>query len=220
MERCATLGAPLAGLPFSLPRAPSRWRWPAGSAVDREAAESLTARARGGDAAAFAELFAEYEADVQRLCRRMLPDDVGPGPEDAAGEVFLRARRAIASYDPERPFRPWLLAVAGHHCIDVLRRRSREKRLFDAEAPDGEDLASPGPSPLSNLVWSERRDALVAAVESLPARYRTPLMLRYFSDLDYAEIADTLGVSRGQVASLLFRAKRALRERLASEDVS
>ena len=61
------------------------------------------------------------------------------------------------------------------------------------------------------------RDTLRAAIEELPDRYRVPIVLRYYADLDYGEVAETLGVSRGQVATLLFRARQRLRQGLAPE---
>ena len=167
---------------------------------------------------AFAELFAANEADVLRVCRRMLGDK--SAADDARSEVFLRARRSFDTYDSERPFRPWLLAIAGNHCIDQLRQRATEQRVFrDAEPSDAELLRSPAleasTSPLRRLVLAQERGALSRAIESLPLKYRLPLMLRYFGDHDYAAIAEALGVTRNQVGTLLFRAKRRLRLELS-----
>ena len=173
------------------------------------------------DPAAFADLFAEHEADVLRVCRRMLGGD--GAAEDARTEVFLRARRGFGSFDSERPFRPWLLSIAGHHCIDQLRRRATEKRVFqDGEATDADLHRSPAQeaeiSPLSRAVAAQERGAVSRAIESLPLKYRLPLVLRYFGEHDYAAIAASLGVTPNQVGSLLFRAKRLLRERLRSAE--
>jgi RNA polymerase sigma-70 factor (ECF subfamily) len=74
-------------------------------------------RARAGDPAAFDALFRSHASDVTRVCRRMLDSETAA--QDATHEVFLRARRGFASYDPERPFRRWLLGIAGHYCIDT-----------------------------------------------------------------------------------------------------
>jgi RNA polymerase sigma-70 factor (ECF subfamily) len=156
-------------------------------------AEAL-ARARSGDPAALGELFRAFEPDLARLCARLL----GSREEarDAAHEVFLRVRQSLDAYDAKRPFRPWLLAVGARHCIDRLRRRALEKRLFDDVDPDAGGASAPGPSPLDDL----------------DPRYRAPLVLRYYAEFDYAEIADLIGVTPNQVATLLFRAKRRLRE--------
>jgi RNA polymerase sigma-70 factor (ECF subfamily) len=166
-------------------------------------------RARSGDDEAFGALFRSLEKDVIRLCIHLLGS--ADEAEDAASEAFLRARRALDGYDAAQPFRSWLLSIAAHHAIDRLRRRATEKRLFDSAELDAEATPSPGPSPLRLELNAERSRQLRAAVDALPDRYRAPLVLRYFADLDYASIADQLDVSRGQVATLLFRGRQRLR---------
>ncbi len=173
------------------------------------------ARARSGDREAFGRLASHYRPDVERLCRRLLGSAVDS--EDASQESFARAHAALGSYDPARPFRRWLLAIAAHCAIDALRRRRREARLFEGEAIDTDALADPGPSPLQHGLSAESRRLLLAAIEAQPDLYRAPLVLRYYADLDYGEIAEILCVSRNQVATLLFRARRRLREALAEE---
>ena len=164
----------------------------------------------------FEARYRPHATEVARLCRRMLGSAVTS--EDAAADVFLRARRGFESYDSDQPFRRWLLAVAGNHCIDQIRRRSREARLFDPRDLDAQDLVDTGPSPLRRALASERRSQLLEAIDGLPLKYRLPLVLRYFQDLDYQAIAEALDVTRSQVATLLFRAKRQLRQRLAEDE--
>ena len=180
---------------------------------DAGAMQAAIERARSGDAAAFGELYRSYERDVARLCQRML--GAGAAAEDAGSEIFLRARRGFDGYDPKRPFRTWLLSVAGHYCIDQLRRQRTEARLFDASDLEAGDLAAPAPSPLQYLMRREERDAVLAAIEELPFKWRLPLVLRHFGELDYGAIGEILGLEKGQVGTLLFRARRRLREHLA-----
>lgn len=181
-----------------------------GVEVDDRATRAIVERALAGDGDAFGTLFREYDRDVRRVCRRMLGDS--QSAEDAVSEVFLRARRALGGFEADRPFRPWLIAIAGHYCIDLLRRRTSEARVFSENEPQESDLESPGPSPLGRLVAAE----LGRAIESLPPRYRLPLLLRYFDDMDYDAIAKSIGVTRNQVGTLLFRAKRLLREEIGA----
>ena len=197
-------------------------QWPAGSGASRRredaavgADEPVEPGPRGSASGGFEALYREHEEAVARLCRRML--GAGPAAEDATHEVFLLAQRGQGGYDPAQPFRPWVLAIAGHHCIDQLRRRRTERRLFDAADLDASDLADPAPSPLGEALSAERRAALLDAIDALPLKFRLPLALRYFNELDYDGIAELLEITRSQVGTLLFRARRSLRERLAGE---
>jgi RNA polymerase sigma-70 factor (ECF subfamily) len=183
-----------------------------GIAIERQEPEALAARAAGGDRDAFADLFGAYAEPVTRLCRRMLGSE--EDAKDAGSEVFLRAREALAGYDAQRPFRSWLLAIAAHHCIDQLRRRAVEGRLFDPADLDEATLPSAAPSPLGSALAREQRERLLAALDALPARHRAPLVLRYFAELPYAAIGELLGIGARDVGVVLFRAKLRLREAL------
>lgn len=184
-----------------------------GLALSEEAIRPALKRAQLGERRAFGELFQHFDADVARLCRRLLGDL--SAAEDAKSEVFLRAQRSFASYDPGRPFRRWLLSIAGHHCTDQLRRRQTEARIFHPGELEREELSSTSPSPLRQLLEAEQRDRLLAGIEALPPKYRLPLVLRYQAELDYAAIAEILEVPRERVGTLLFRAKARLRRELA-----
>ncbi len=184
-----------------------------GLALSEEAIRPVLRRAQLGERRAFGELFAHFDADVARLCRRLLGDL--PAAEDAKSEVFLRAQRSFASYDPGQPFRRWLLSIAGHYCTDQLRRRQTEARIFHPGELEREELPSGTPSPLRQLLSAELRVQLLAGIEALPPKYRLPLVLRYQAELDYAAIAEVLEVPRERVGTLLFRAKARLRRELA-----
>jgi RNA polymerase sigma-70 factor (ECF subfamily) len=157
-------------------------------------------------------LAAHYAADVLRLCRRMLGH--AHDAEEARSETFLRAQQAAASWDG-RPLRAWLLSIAAHHCVDRLRRRALEGRLFEAKDLDAGELPAGAPNPLTLLLARERSVQLEAALEALPDKYRAPLVLRFLADQSYGEISAALGVTEAQVAVLVFRAKAKLREALA-----
>jgi len=197
--------------------------------------ERWATQAARGDQAAFAELYHLLAPRVYGLCRRLLRNR--EAAEDATSEVFLRAQRALESpaassgkgYDPSQPFDRWLLGIAGHHCVDQLRRRGLEARWFvDSEitalegAPSRLEMASESytssrePSALERLLAREGTEALRAALEKLSERSRVVVTLRYSSEMSYDEIAATLGLNRNLVATLLFRAKAELRQALES----
>ncbi len=168
-----------------------------------------------GAAESFAEAWAAHERDVARVCRRIL----GGREEarDAPQEVFLRARQAYSRYQPDRPFRAWVLAIAGNYCIDQLRHQAVQQRIFvDVDPEEASPAAHPGLSPLAGLLVREQRAQLGRAIAGLPLKYRLPLALRYFSELDYESIGTALGVSKGQVGTLLHRARLRLRAEMAA----
>src|SRR3972149_2301380 len=87
--------------------------------------DAVVKRACAGDDDAFAELYRQFRRRVFGLCQHFL----GPAAaEDASSEVFLRAKRAMSSYDSALPFQRWGLRIAAHHCVDQLRRRRGGER--------------------------------------------------------------------------------------------
>jgi RNA polymerase sigma-70 factor (ECF subfamily) len=174
--------------------------------------ESVIERAQGQDTEALGEIYRVYARRVFGLCRYML--DSRESAEDATGEVFLKLQRSIASYDGSIPFLRWLLRVAGNQCIDALRKRGRQLIVEVEEGVAVMEAASPEPSPLGAVLSTEERAQVRDAIARLPENYRVPLVLRYYGELSYDEIAQQLGLQRNYVAALLFRAKQELRRKL------
>ena len=177
--------------------------------------ERVLERARGQDTEALGEIYRHYVRRVFGLCRHML--DSRERAEDATSEVFLKLQRSIKNYDGSIPFPRWLLRVAANQCIDALRRQRRRRQLIVEGENEAEVLEAPGagPSPLSAVVSKEERTRVRDAIAGLPDTFRLPLVLRYYSDLSYDEIARQLGLQRNNVAILIFRAKQELRRKLA-----
>ncbi|MFQ5817650.1 MAG: RNA polymerase sigma factor [Terriglobia bacterium] len=173
---------------------------------------AVVERARGGEHDAFGELYNSYYHWVLGRCRRLLGRQ--EDAEDAAAEVFVKIQCALVSHNPSLPFLPWLLSVASHHSIDRLRRREVEARLFAAEdvtatVPEGAEA-----SPLSQVLNGEQRQRVRELVDRLPDHYRFPLLLRYYSEMSYNEIAKALGMGPNSVKTLIFRAKKELRRKM------
>lgn len=166
--------------------------------------------------AAFAELYAAHYRQVRGLCRQLLGST--ERGEDAAQEAFVRAYRAFERHDPAQPFIAWIMRIARNHCLDILRRRSHEAKLFGDEAVETAAAESPAAEGLGAALTAERATAVNAAVAKLPERYRVPLSLAYYADADYDDIATTLGITRNHVGVLLCRAKQLLRQSLADDD--
>ena len=176
-------------------------------------------RARRGDREGLAQLYQAFGPRVLGLCRHLLGSP--EAAEDARSDVFSRLAQVIERYDPALPFDRWLLSVTSHRCLDLLRRRRLESRLFAAELEEVQDRSigsEPGPSPLGAVLTDEARGRVRDALVRLPERYRVALALRYYGELGYDEIASQLGVTRNHVAILIFRGKQALRRLLADLD--
>jgi RNA polymerase sigma-70 factor (ECF subfamily) len=181
-----------------------------------EIAEVLT-QVRAGDADAWGELYRMYGPAIFRFCRRALP--TREDAEDATTEVFMKVRQKLGTYDSSRPFKAWLYKVASNHCWDMLRRRRIRQ---DLETGDLETLPleHPDPSQLQRLQAEHGSKEVRNGLQKLPDRARMALVLRYFAEMSYDEIADTLGVRRAFVGVLLLRARHQLREVLAGNDAS
>ena len=169
------------------------------------------ARARAGDTEAWGQLFHDYAPAIFRFCRRALPSK--EDAEDATMEIFMKLRAKLNQYDPTRSFTAWMYKVAANHCWDMLRRR---KSRQDKETGDVEELPleHPEPSQLEKLIEKSSNEEVRKALERLGARARMALVMRYYSDMSYDEIADALGVRRSFVGVVLLRARHELRQAL------
>lgn len=178
------------------------------SLEESQALTRLVAQARDGDQNAWAEIYTQFAPSIFRFCRRAMPGR--EDAEDATSEVFLKVRSKLDQYDESRPFSAWLYRVAANHCWDMLRRR---KVRQDLETGDIETtpLEHPNPSQLEHLIAEKSREEVRKALEQLPGRTRMALTLRYYSEMSYDEIAETLGVRRPFVGVLLLRARHQLR---------
>ncbi len=169
-------------------------------------------RALAGDQDAFTDLVLEYERAVYNLTYRMLGDSVEA--DDAAQEAFLRAYRNLDRYDMQRPFKTWVLSIASHYCIDVIRKRRLSWLSLDDLLP-GQMMAAIEHRSIEELtIDGERERTVQELLTLLKPDERAILVLRYWNDLSYDEIADALNTNVGVVKSRLFRARQALANRL------
>ena len=163
------------------------------------------ARARQGDDDAFAQLVEIYQRPVLNVCYRMLGDPAEA--EDAAQETFIRAYTRIDSYDPSRKFSSWLLAIASHYCIDRLRRRRFALVSWD-DLPPWRWLPDTDPQPEEVALQHETQRHVQELLNRLPPDYKAAVMLRYWYELSYEEIAEALDSTLPAIKSRLFRARQ------------
>jgi RNA polymerase sigma-70 factor (ECF subfamily) len=169
------------------------------------------ARAKAGDAQAWGQIYHDYAPAIFRFCRRALP--TREDAEDATMEVFIKLRGKLNQYDSSRPFSGWLYKVAANHCWDTLRRR-KIRQDKETEDSDTLPLEHPDPSQLDRLIEQRSSAEVRKALACLGKRARMALVMRYYSDMSYDEIADELGVRRAFVGVVLLRARHELRNAL------
>ena len=170
------------------------------------------ARARAGDAEAWGQIYREMGPAIFRFCRRALP--TREDAEDATMEIFSKLWEGkLSQYDETRSFSAWLYRVAANHCWDILRRR-KIRQDKETEDVDEVPLEHPDPNQLDRLIEQKSSEEVRHALQKLGARARMALVLRYYSDMSYDEIADALGVRRAFVGVVLLRARHELRQAL------
>ena len=181
----------------------------------------LVKQAQAGDLAAFEELVRRLEQTVYSLARRMLQNE--HDAEDVTQQSFLSALEHLASFRHEASFRTWLLRIAAHASLKVLRkRRGLDTVSLEAETEPGSDEQIPHPEYIAD--WSaapetvihrnETRRLIDEALAELDEKHRLVFLLRDLEGLSVKETAEALGLSEGNVKVRLLRARLQLRERL------
>jgi len=174
-----------------------------------------------GAFANYPELFSAFYRTqyryVLRICQRYLwrREDA----EDAAAEVFLKLH-ALESEESPVKLRSWLSKVAGRHCIDKLRKAKVERRHCDGDVECDTLPESLAGSPLSRVLRREEQESVREALRRVPRDYRILLVLHYYRQLTYSEIAVAVGKQVPAVKTGVFRAKRLLRDQLANTATS
>ena len=168
---------------------------------------------RQGNRDAFGRLLRTYQGRLFGLVMMMVRDRAGA--EEVAQDAFVRAFTHLAHYDERRPFYPWLASIAVRLAQNWLVSRGRTVRR-EGTALESAPEPAEDPSALAGLVASERRRELWDAVASLSSGERTAVMLFYRDEMAVADVARALGVTTGTIKTLLFRARRHLRERLGA----
>jgi RNA polymerase sigma-70 factor, ECF subfamily len=176
-----------------------------------DADRAAVAAALRGDQAAFADLVSRYQSAVYNMAYRMLGDPTEA--EDAAQEVFVRAWNQLHTFQMDKRFSTWLLSIASHYAIDLLRRRKPTAPLDDVAL----FVESDDPAPEELAEQGEQRDVVKRLLNSLPEKYRSVTVLRYYNDLSYDEIAKMTGLTESAVKTQLHRARKMLAELLSGK---
>lgn len=168
----------------------------------------------------FNELIRRYERELYRYLARYLGD--AALAEDVFQNTFLQVHLKRALFEDGRPFRPWLYAIATHQAVDALRKTGRRPTVsLDQRSGSSGDsepgtlidlLVGGGPGPLAELQEKERQAWVRTSVDRLPDTLKQTLILAYYQDLKYREIAEMLQIPVGTVKSRLHAALAKLGE--------
>jgi RNA polymerase sigma-70 factor (ECF subfamily) len=177
----------------------------------------LAKLARNGDRAAFEELVGLYKDKIYHLAYRMLGNR--QEAEDAVQETFLRVYMNLARYDETQKFSTWIFRIGTNLCIDRLRKKKPNYSL-DAEMPEGEGndwysaLPSGDDTPEDQLILTETQQQIRKAIEGLPEKYKSVVILRYLQDLSLQEIGEVLDMPISTVKTRVHRGREFLRQKL------
>jgi RNA polymerase sigma factor (sigma-70 family) len=173
----------------------------------------LVERAQRGEVDAYEELVRRYQGIAGRTAHLITGGSADA--EDAAQTAFVKAYYALGRFDPQRPFRPWLLRIVANEAKNRRRWMARHATLELSEDVDAGALESPE----SEAVDRERREMLLGAVNRLRHEDREVIACRYFLELSEVETAEVLGVAQGTVKSRLSRALTRLRTSLVAAGI-
>jgi RNA polymerase sigma-70 factor (ECF subfamily) len=166
---------------------------------------------------AFAAIFDRHWPRIHAFCTAR----AGAAGEDVAAEAFRVAFARRARYDRAYPdARPWLYGIATNLLREHFRGAARGARALERSAALGAGDRAEAGEPLALLEAQMLGPDLTAALGALPAADRDALLLRAWAELDYDEIARALDIPLGTVRSRLNRARRRVRDHIASEDTA
>jgi RNA polymerase sigma-70 factor (ECF subfamily) len=179
--------------------------------------EDLLIAAGQGDRTSFSALVERHHRSVLSFIYRFLSNVDSNTAEDLAQDVFLSAWKSAPRFQPRAKVSTWLLRITTNACLNHQRSR-RLRRAVSLGGIEAEGkLAARGDTGEARMSAGEREAEVRRAVAGLPSAQRAAIVLRHYENLAYAEIAEVLEVSVSAVESLLFRARKSLRNTLGSE---
>jgi RNA polymerase sigma-70 factor (ECF subfamily) len=181
--------------------------------IDRQSSAEIVAACRSGDRDAFRALYDIYKDRVYSIALYFLNGDPGAA-SDVTQQVFLKLITSMGQFRGDAEFTTWLYRLVVNACMDTARRRKSE----GAVATDLDLLSRPALQE-QDYARAQMAQSVRAAVSALPPKFRIAVLLRYFEDLSYEQMARALHCSMGTVASRLSRGHRMLAERLKGLNV-
>jgi RNA polymerase sigma factor (sigma-70 family) len=171
-----------------------------------------------GDQKAYAILLETYREPVYYMLLKMTKSTLDA--DDLTIEAFSKAFRSLNDYSPEYAFSTWLFRIATNNCIDFIRRQKMQTMSMDDDsethsgyiASEVRNMVSSTNSPEQEMISDQQKKYIRSIVSKLKPSYRTLVEMRYFEEMTYDEIAQSLRIPLGSVKARLFRARNLLME--------
>jgi len=176
--------------------------------MERVTDEELVRQAQDGDPEAFDAIVERHKGAVFRAALAALRNR--EDAEDVTQETFITAYRKLDTFRGESQLRTWLSRIAWNRSMDQ-RRRGRFRSYLNLDEPDAIELPTPEADPERTTLAGSVHARVRHEIAKLPENLRDTLLLATGGDLDYASIADLLGVREGTVKSRVFEARAMLR---------
>lgn len=170
----------------------------------------LIMKAQCGDQDALATIAEAYRPLIRAHAFRMLHDH--DDANDVTQDTFVKAFRAIKSFDSNRPLLPWLMRICSNCCVDIIRNR---KHRFEGMENHEYSLCDTTVDIGAGAESKQESEVIKGAITRLPDRYREIIVMRHYRHMDVNEIADALNKPEGTVKSWLFRARAMLKKDLS-----
>lgn len=179
---------------------------------------ALVSLAKAGHSPAVEQLVETYAPRLYGLLYRMTGSTADA--EDLLQETFVKMLRGLVIYQEDGRFEPWLFSIAANLARDWLRRKNRPAAAATADAAELANATADDPGPEMPLIRAEECDRLQRALRELSPNEREMVVLRFFSDLPFKEIAAALKIPLGTALARAHRALKHLRQRLQDEPMT
>ena len=168
--------------------------------------------ARSGNEDAFGKIVNIYRNKLTGYCHRM----IGAGSEDSAQEIFIKFYLALDRFDASKPVAPFLFRIAHNHCLDILKKKNIHTMPFEKDTDYGQEfqIKDERPNAEELMQKAELQNAVKDAMASIPALYRSPLIMWHVEGIPYEEISEILELPIGTVKAQIHRGRKMLQQKL------